>query len=82
MPSAKNLRVIVKAGRDERVNITLPIYSLNVIDSVVPSKVLNKLKEKNFDLAGKVSEIKAGGYQPQTIFETDNGERSYKVWIE
>ncbi len=63
------------------VDLTLPIASLEFIETLMPQKVLDKLNEKNFDLKQLVRDVKASGFEPQTLFEMTTTERSYKVWI-
>lgn len=64
------------------VDLRLPIASLDIIETLMPQKVLDRLKEKNFNLQELVTRVKSSGYRPQTLFEMVTPERSYKVWIE
>lgn len=64
------------------VDLRMPIASLNVIETLMPQKVLDRLREKNFNLQEIVGNVKSSGYIPQTLFEMTTTERSYKVWIE
>lgn len=63
------------------VDLTLPIASLEFIETLMPQKVLNLLAERNFDLKALLHEVRASNYQPQTLFEMSTTERAYKVWI-
>jgi len=63
------------------VDLTLPIASVDFIETLMPQKVLDKLMEKNFDLKQLILKIKQSSYAPQTLFEMTTTERSYKVWI-
>lgn len=63
------------------VDLTLPIASLEFIETLMPQKVLDNLAERNFDLKALLYEVRASNYQPQTLFEMSTTERSYKVWI-
>lgn len=63
------------------VDLSLPIASLEFIESLMPQKVLDKLIERNFNLPQLLRDVKASGYEPQTLFEMSTPERSYRVWI-
>jgi hypothetical protein len=79
--SSKNLRVQVFKEKECMVDLTLPIASLEFIESLMPQKVLDKLIERNFNLPQLLRDVRASGYAAQTLFEMSTTERSYKVWI-
>ena len=80
--SSKNLRVQVFKDLECTVDLRMPIASLDFIETLMPQKVLNRLKERDFNLPELVAKVKSSGYEPQTLFEMTTSERSYKVWIE
>lgn len=82
MEKATKLRIIVSREGTERANLTFPIATLKHIESLMPEMVLERLKARNIDLAAILAKVKSTGYVPQTIFEMDEYEKSYRVWIE
>ncbi len=80
--AAKNLRVIVVRDGEEKVNLTCPIYTLGVLDTIIPEAIVEKINTDYFNLKEKIQLIKDEGHRPQTIFEMSTKEKSYKVWIE
>jgi hypothetical protein len=84
--SAKYLRVVVKKNGKETVNLTMPIYSLKIIDTLMPETVISKLKLRNIDLKELVKKVVDSEYKPQDIFseEFTEGEliKKYRVWVE
>jgi hypothetical protein len=79
---AKNLRVLVARDGVEKVNLTFPIYTLNILDSIIPENIAEKISQLDINLKEKIQTIKNDGNKPQTIFESSNEEKSYKIWIE
>lgn len=79
---SKHLRVLVIRNGSELVNVTMPIYSVSVIDTIMPPSILPKIKEKGIDLKAMMTRLKSENYAPQTLFEFESEEKSYRVWIE
>lgn len=79
---SKHLRVVVVRDGEERANMTFPIYTLNIIDTLMPEAVVESLSQRNIHLPQMISNIKEGGFRPQTLFEHLEESKSYKVWIE
>jgi hypothetical protein len=79
---SKHLRVIVKKNGSEVVNLTMPIYSVTILDTVMPEAILPKLEQKGISLSEIMTRLKEENYAPQTLFEMDNEQKSYHVWIE
>lgn len=86
MEPAKNLRVRVLNNGEEKVFVTLPIYSLKIISSVMPEGVLKQISKRDINLDEIVAQVKASDYRPQTLFEedvkVDGVQKTYKVWID
>lgn len=82
MKLSKHLRVIVRKNGSEVVNLTMPIYSVTILDTVMPESVLPILEEKGISLKEMMEKLKTENYAPQTLFEMEKEEKSYKVWIE
>jgi hypothetical protein len=79
---AKHLKVLVMRNGEAKVNLTFPIYTLNILESIMPELVLEKLKSKGIDLGPMIQKIKSKGLTPQVVFEHIETDSSYKVWIE
>ena len=82
MKLSKHLRVIVRRNGSEVVNLTMPIYSVTILDTVMPESVLPVLEEKGISLKEIMEKLKRENYAPQTLFEMEKEEKSYHVWIE
>ena len=81
MKLSKHLRVIVKRNGSEVVNLTMPIYSVTILDTVMPESVLPALEEKGISLKEIMEKLKRENYAPQTLFEMEKEDKSYRVWI-
>ena len=81
MEKAQSLKIKVIRDGEEKANLTFPIYTLKHIESLMPEVVLSKLKERNFDLADILKKVEESNHQPQTLFEMNEDDKSYKVWI-
>jgi len=79
---AKHLRVLITSNGIDQVNMTFPIFTLNILESLIPGFVLASLKLKNIELEKMIEKVKSSGFKPQIIFENNSGEKNYKVWIE
>ena len=79
---ATKLRVVVSREDSEVVNLTFPIYTLSVLDTIIPEKIVEKINLLDINLKEKIQQIKDSGNKPQIIFEMSNNERSYKIWTE
>ena len=86
MEKAKHLKVLVKKDGTPSVDIQMPIYSVKIIDTLIPEPVLSILEQKNINLKKIIEDVKNSDYAPQTLFEeeadVDGVLKSYKVWIE
>ena len=82
MEKANHFRIRVVRDGSEKANLTFPIYTLTNIQSIMPEMVLDKLRDRDIDLSAILMKVEESGHIPQTIFEVDEPEKSYKVWIE
>lgn len=86
MEQSKHLKVNVFKNGDRTVALTMPIYSLNIIDTLIPEPALKVLRDKGLNLNSIISKVKQSQYRPQSLFEEealiDNVHKRYKVWIE
>ncbi|GAB4024793.1 MAG: hypothetical protein Fur0010_28010 [Bdellovibrio sp.] len=82
MESAKNLRVVVVRDGDEKANMTFPIYSLNILDTLMPENVIESLSKKNICIKTIIEDVKTSNFMPQVLFDHSEENRSYRVWIE
>lgn len=80
--SAKNLRIKIIRDGDTKVDMTLPIFSLSIIDTLMPENVIEILKSKNISLSEMIEKVKTSDSAPQVLFEVEEENKSYRVWIE
>lgn len=86
MKKSNNLRVLVHKNGKQSVNMTMPIFSVTIIDTLMPDSVLEQLESKNIDIKAIINRVKESNYEPQTLFEqeadVEGVHKKYKVWIE
>lgn len=58
MKKSKNLRVLVHKNGKQSVDMTMPIFSVTVIDTLMPDSVLDQLESKNIDLKAIINRVK------------------------
>jgi hypothetical protein len=63
------------------VDLTLPIFSMDLIETMMPERVLKKLAETEVKVQDILARVHASGRVPQVLFEMHNEDRSYRVWI-
>ena len=68
------------------LDFEMPIYSVKVMDTLMPEVILKKLKNKSIDLKQILYKVIESDYAPQILFEASFEEegvlKEYKVWIE
>ena len=79
---AKKLRVHVIRDGEKKVDLTFPIYTLNVIESVMPENILKNLKAQRLNIPSMIEKVKNSGFIPQTVFEQITDGKTFKVWVE
>lgn len=79
---SKNLRIKIIRDGDTKVDMTLPIFSLSIIETLMPENVIGILKSKNICLEEIIADIKRTNYEPQTVFELKEENKFYHVWVE
>lgn len=80
-PPNLNLRVSVKEGINEIVNLELPVGSVASIEDMIPDHVLKQLSLSGIDLELIKVRTLENNYCEQEIFKCDSGNRRYRVWI-
>ncbi|MGK0367764.1 MAG: hypothetical protein ACI9QD_000903 [Thermoproteota archaeon] len=58
----------------------MPIFSLSILDSLIPANVLKSMPD--LSIKQVIERVKSVNYRPQTLFELDTPQKSYRVWIE
>ena len=58
MEKAKHLRVLVKKDDIPSVDIEMPVYSLNILDTIIPESVHQVLQTKNIQLKKIIENVK------------------------
>ena len=75
------LRVLVKEGTEEIVDLTLPARAIEDLDELLPDNVAQKCADDGIDLAAIKKQAIASGGLPQELFSADLGLRHYRVWL-
>lgn len=79
---SKYLRVQIKRLEVTSVDLTFPIFTLNVIESFIPEKAQAYLQKSKIHLSQILEQIKQSEFAPQTILEFEHEEKKFKIWIE
>lgn len=86
MKESKSLKIRVACNGADKAMVTMPIFSLSIIDTLMPENVLGLLKKKNIRINEIILRVKETNYEPQTLFKeeikVDGALKSYHVWIE
>ena len=80
---AKNLRVRVLKGGEERVNVYLPARSARWMMDLIPEDVLAKIHEEGIPIDRIQDELKAATVlTARQIFQIEEAGRLVEVWLE
>ncbi len=80
---ATQLRVTVRRGDEETVNVALPAQSARWLVDLIPRDVVDKIRAEQIPLDAIQSELAAAGtLVPHRIFELVEPERAVTVWLE
>ena len=65
------------------ISLDLPAEAAIELDSLIPAAVLAEMKASSeIDLLQLTAKLQQQGIVPQLLFETDNGEKRCRVWLE
>ncbi|MDH4274988.1 MAG: AarF/UbiB family protein, partial [Gammaproteobacteria bacterium] len=80
---AKELKVKVLEDNRPLVSVSMPAEAALDLEQLIPEDVMKHLKmSKDLDIAAILLRIRDSGLVPQNIFDTQFGNRSYRVWLE
>ena len=80
---ATQLRVTVRRGDDETVNVALPARSARWLVDLIPQDVVDKIRAEQIPLDAIQDELAAATkLVPHRIFELKEPERAVTVWLE
>jgi predicted unusual protein kinase regulating ubiquinone biosynthesis (AarF/ABC1/UbiB family) len=80
---AKSLRVKVSENEQQIVNITLPAEMVLDLENLMPEEVVSQIRKSNsLDLDAIQRKIRESGIAPQSLFNFENGEKLYQIWLE
>ena len=80
--AARHLKVLVTRKGERIVEVSMPGRAARNIENLMPEDVLAQiLASKEIDLADIKQRLEASGLCPQEIFDFDNGEKHYRVWL-
>lgn len=79
---AKHLRIIVKDGDKEKVNLTMPASVCESLHEIIEQDILDKLNERSINLDEIIMDLKRNGGYPQDIFQLTEGTKDYYVFLE
>jgi hypothetical protein len=80
---ATQLRVTVRRGSEETVNVALPARSARWLMDLIPRDVVERIRAERIpieDIQGELSRVEV--LAPQPIFTLNDAERSVAVWLE
>lgn len=80
---AKSLCVRVSENDQQIVNITLPAEMVLDLENLMPEEVVSQIKKSsNLSLDAIQGKIRKSGIAPQSVFDFENGEKLYQIWLE
>ena len=81
--AAEHLRVVVIRDGEKVVEITMPGRAARNIQNLMPEDVLEQITAAGeIDMKAIRQRLEDTGLRPQEVFEFDNGEKQYRVWLE
>jgi hypothetical protein len=82
-PEATQLRVTVRRGDDETVNVALPARSARWLMDLIPKDVVEKIRSEQIPIEDIQHELaRVEMLVPQPIFTLVEPHRSVAVWLE
>ncbi len=75
------LRVSVREGKEEIVDLTLPARAVEDLEDLLPDNVAQKCTEDGIDLVAIKKKAIASEGRPQELFSASLGPRHYRVWL-
>ncbi|MDA8792730.1 hypothetical protein N9N67_05760 [Bacteriovoracaceae bacterium] len=82
MKKSKHLRVLIKREQKDVVNLTMPVASVKILDTIMPDSVIPQLEAKGLSIRKIIDRVKEENFAPQTLFEMEKEGKNYRVWIE
>jgi predicted unusual protein kinase regulating ubiquinone biosynthesis (AarF/ABC1/UbiB family) len=80
---ARKLCVRVYQNQITQINLDLPAEAALELDNWIPASILAEIKTNTeIDLLKLTAKLQQQGIVPQLLFETDNGEKRCRVWLE
>jgi predicted unusual protein kinase regulating ubiquinone biosynthesis (AarF/ABC1/UbiB family) len=80
---ARKLCVRVYENGAEAISLDLPAEAALELENLIPASVLTEIKNTaEIDLLKLTSKLQEQGIVPQRLFETDNGTKCCRVWLE
>jgi hypothetical protein len=79
---AKKFKVRIMREQKVQVDLTFPIFTLSLIDTLIPEKAMDYLKHSEIDLKQILAKVEASQYAPQSILEFSHEGRDFHLWIE
>jgi hypothetical protein len=80
---ARKLCVRVYENNVASISLDLPAEAALELESLIPAAALAEIKASSeIDLRQLTSNLQQQGIMPQLLFETDNGEKRSRVWLE
>ena len=81
--AAEHLRVVVIRDGEKVVEITMPGRAARNIENLMPEDVLEQITAAGeIDMKAIRQRLEDTGLCPQEVFEFNNGEKQYRVWLE
>lgn len=80
---ATELCVRVSEGGEQRVALKMPSEAVLDLEHLIPEDVLERITDSGtIDLKQLGNSIRANGITPQQLFVFEDGQKTYRVWLE
>ncbi|MBY0589080.1 AarF/ABC1/UbiB kinase family protein [bacterium] len=78
---AKHLCILVKENGRTKASVTLPALAVDDLEAYVDEEVASKIRERGLSIPAMVQNARRRGYAPGPVFDLEDADRSFRVWL-
>ncbi len=79
---AKHLCIKVTDSGTVKAKVTLPAEAIDELHSVIDDEVKQKIESRGITLTDMVRKVRRTQYAPQEVFNLEDGNKRYEVWMQ
>lgn len=81
--TARKLRVLIAENNEPDITLDFPAEAAIELDAIMPDSVLSEIQRTtDFNLTKFTRRLHREGITPQLLFESNDGIKKYKVWLD